>query len=448
MIKKTALVLFSDDFRIKDNPAFYYAIKNYDNIIPLYVYQEKYLGRNLGSAAKIFLYQVLNTFNNLLYNEYKVNLIIKSGNIIDIIKEISEQMLVNAIYFNDSYTITEIKNANRIKENFKEIDVKSFKAKLLFNPSDIKTGSLGEYYKVFTPFAKECLKNLDLISESLPKPDKIISIHNIKSIKIDELNLMPLNESNWHERLIKNWSFDYQIIEQNISNFIKNKITDYKEDRNFPSKNGNSNISPYLRFGMLSPRSCFNAILSSYPDIYNQFTLELLWREFAYHVMFYNQNIATQELKEKYKNFQWNNSENFLEKWQQGETGFEIVDAGMKELWHTGSMHNRVRMITASFLIKDLIIDWKLGEQWFWETLVDADPAVNPFSWQWIFGSGFDAAPYFRIFNPESQKDKFDPDGFYCKKWLTKDLKPNRVVEHDKQRKIMLERYKNLLSDI
>ena len=440
----TVIVLFSDDFRIKDNPALYHAVKNYDNIIPLYIYQENYLARPLGSASKAFLHQTLINFNALLNQEYGIGLILKIGNPIDVVKEIITQIKIDAIYFNTSYTSAQVQVENKIKEQFKKLDVQSFKAKLLFDPWEIKPSSGGEFYKVFTPFSKECLRNINLIGETYPKPEKIKSLHNMESLKVEDLNLLPIKDGKWFGELLNKWTFSYEDIEKNFIEFIDNKLKNYKDDRNIPSKNGNSRISPYLRFGMLSPRICFNVITFTTAETANQFTLELLWREFAYHVMFYNQNVATQELKSEYKNFKWNNSETFLKKWQKGETGFDIVDAGMLELWKTGVMHNRVRMIAASFLIKDLLIDWRFGEQWFWDTLVDADPAINPFSWQWVFGSGFDAAPYFRIFNPDSQREKFDSDGSYCKKWLPIDWKPEKIVNHDIQRKITLQRYKNL----
>ncbi|QED22958.1 cryptochrome/photolyase family protein [Candidatus Deianiraea vastatrix] len=444
MAFRTAIVLFSDDFRVKDNPALHYAVKNYENIIPLYIYNETYLGRVIGAGAKAFLHNVLLSFNSLLHAEYCISLIIKNGNYVDEIKKILSIEKIDAIYFNKSYTLSQIQIENDIKECFKDLDIQFFKAKLLFEPSEIKPLSGGAFYRVFTPFSKECLKNIELIEQSFPKPEQIKSIHNISSMTVENLNLLPAKEGKWAQNLLQHWTFDYDEIECNFIKFIDNKLENYEENRNIPSKNGNSGISPYLRFGILSPKMCFNAVRSKNIDINHQFILELLWREFAYHVMFYNQNIATQELKNEYKNFQWDDSKFFLQKWQKSQTGFDIIDAGMNELWHTGVMHNRVRMIVASFLIKDLLINWKIGEQWFWNTLVDADPAINPFSWQWIFGSGFDAAPYFRIFNPESQKKKFDPDGSYCKKWLPKNWKSEKIVSHDIQRKITLERYKNL----
>jgi deoxyribodipyrimidine photo-lyase len=442
---KTCIVIFSDDFRIEDNPALYFACENYENIIPLYCYDENYLDRKLGSAAKVFLFNVLKSFDNLLKKNYNINLIIKEGNIIKILQEIFRKIKIDAIYFNHSYTKKQIEIEENIKNEFKKSDLQSFKGKLLFEPWEIKVASTGNYYKVFTPFSKECLRSLSLIKSTLKKPDFIFSKHNIETLSLKDLNLIPVNEGNWHNELIQNWTFDYEKIENNFIIFLNNKIINYKLNRNFPNENGNAKISPYLRFGMLSIRKCFNLIPIDYIITDNQFTLEFFWREFAYHVMFYNQNIAQEELKTNYKKFKWIKNEEFFEQWKKSETGFDIVDAGMKELWITGFMHNRIRMIVASFLTKDLLINWKLGEHWFWETLIDADVAVNPFSWQWVFGSGFDAAPYFRIFNPDLQREKFDSNKEYCKKWLDKNWKANRIIDHNLQRNIALEKYKEIL---
>lgn len=444
MSGKIAIILFSDDFRIFDNPALYYACEKYENIIPLYVYNENYLGRPLGSASKIFLHRILNSFDLLLKEKYSINLLIKSGDVFDVLSELQNENKFDAVYFNHSYTDEQIKNENRIREKFKHLDVKSFNGKLLFEPHEIKPSSGSDYYRVFTPFSKECLKKMHFLPDSLKAPENIKSKHNFLSLSIDDLNLIPRNEGSWHKEVLKNWSFDYLEIEDNYINFLLNKFDNYSEGRNFPSRDFNSRISPYLRFGVLGVRWCLHVMSKFNSEIDNQFTLELLWREFAYHVMFYNPNLSEFELKEQYKNFKWENSAEFFEKWKNGQTGFELIDAGMIELWKTGFMHNRVRMAVSSFLIKDLLIDWRWGEKWFWEVLVDADPAVNPFSWQWVFGSGFDAAPYFRIFNPDSQKDRFDPDWLYCKKWLSKNRNYKKIVDHDVRRKIALERYKVL----
>ncbi len=441
---KTSIVIFSDDFRIIDNPALFHAAEKYQNIIPVYIYDENYLGRKLGSASKIFLKNVLLSFNNLLQKEYNIKLIIKKGNKFDEINKIIATNKIDAVYFNHSYTSSEIAFENEIKKK-QNIDVRSFKAKLLFDPWEIKPLSGLEYYRVFTPFSKECIKKFGDIKPIHPKPKISQSIHSISTLSAEDLDLdPPINQGNWAEDLLKNWSFDYTTIEEKFKQFVKTKIHNYKEDRNIPEKNSTSMMSPYLRFGVISPKFCLYQGITETNQSDNFFSLELLWREFAYHAMFYNQNIATIELKFQYGNFVWQENQDFFEKWTQGKTGFDIVDAGMMELWKTGVMHNRIRMITASFLIKDLLIDWKKGEHWFWNTLVDADPAINPSSWQWVFGSGFDASPYFRIFNPESQKEKFDPNSTYCKKWLRSDWKPLKIVNHDTQRKITLEKYKNL----
>ncbi len=432
---KTAIVIFCDDFRIQDNPAFFHAAKNYENIIPLFIYNENYAGRPIGKASKVFLHHALNAFSSLLKNEYDANLIIKNGDGISELKKIE----CDAIYFNESYLKSQIDLEEKIKKTFVNKDVKSFKAKLLFAPFEIKN-SEKSFYKVFTPFAKDCQKRVDLIGKSVPKPSAIKSQHNLKSLKIDDLKLLPKNE--WHKKIIKNWEFDYKKLEKNIVNFAEKKLSIYAQARNIPSLESTSKLSPYLRFGMFSPRIIYHTMC--HRDHAGQFILELLWREFAHHVTFYNQDISTKELKKKYSDFEWEDDAKSLKKWQKGETGFELVDAAMRELWQSGFMHGRARMVAASFLIKDLLIDWRIGEQWFYDTLLDACPAVNPFSWQWIFGSGYDAAPYFRIFNPDLQKKRFDEKDDYCKKWLGEGAKHEKIVDHDVRRKVALAKYKKV----
>lgn len=438
MVNKTAIVIFSDDFRIQDNPAFFYASKNYQNIIPLFVYDEFYLGRKLGSASKVFLHHALNSFNKLLKSEYGFELVIKEGEVIEEIKKIEKQHEISAIYFNNSYTKKQIETEENIKKTFEELDVKSFKAKIFFEKGEILTGAK-TYFKVFTPFSKECLKKIELIGECLKSPENVKSNHKIKSLKIDDLKLLPKNEGNWHKKAISFWEMDYEKIKDNIIKFSDEGIENYTDSRNFPALKGTSRISPYLRFGMFSPRIIYYTVRSDEKS--KQFILELLWREFAFHILHYFKDVDKKELKPWYAKFAWENDKKLLAKWQKGETGFDIVDAGMRELWVTGFMHNRVRMITASFLIKDLMIDWKIGEEWFWDCLFDACPAVNAFSWQWVFGSGFDAAPYFRIFNPDLQKEKFDNEGIYSQEWLG-EKKFEKIVDHDFQRKIALAKYK------
>jgi deoxyribodipyrimidine photo-lyase len=277
------------------------------------------------------LHKVLESFNSLLKKEYGVNLIIKKGNSVDAIKEILNQTPLHGVYFNHSYTLKQIQNEALIRNEFKHLDVQSFKAKVLFEPWEIKTLK-NEYFRVFTPFSKECIKKIDLIQEAFPKPLQISNNINLESVSLEELNLLPKNEGNWYENILKHWNFEHYEIERNFMDFINQKVNFYSENRNIPAKNGNANISPYLRFGMLSPKFCFQAASIMTSSYNNQFNLELLWREFAYHVAYYNHNIATQELKEEYGKFIWDNDPEFLKKWQQDKTGFDIMDARMNEL--------------------------------------------------------------------------------------------------------------------
>ena len=426
-MKKVAVVLFSDDFRIKDNPAFYNANLSDYKIIPLFIYNSNYLGREIGEASKVFLHFILKNFSNLLFLKYGQKLIIKNGDVIAIIKDIQKEIPFETIFFNHSYTEFQIKVENEIKNNF---SCKSFKAKLIFEPTQIRE------LKVFTPFWKECLKNIHDVGEVLPEPSSV-DMQNCSSILLEDLNLLP--KLNWWKDMHSFWNFDYQKINSDYELFFQNKIENYKETRNSLDLDGVSKFSPYIRFGVFSVRDLFLRSLNRSPA----FNSEIGWREFAFHTLFKNQNLSSKEVKSEFSNFLWDNNKNFLLKWQKGETGEDIVDAGMKELWKTGFMHGRARMICASFVIKDLLIDWKIGEKWFWDCLIDACPAVNPFSWQWVFGSGYDSAPYFRIFNPKLQKEKFDPSGTYVKKWNTKP-KLIGIVNHDVCKKEALLRYKNL----
>lgn len=437
---KTALILFSDDFRITDNPALFHAAQDYQNLIFAYIYNENYCGRKLGSASKVFLHHILNSFSELLKKEKCQLVIRKNDDVLHELKILAIEIEFEAIYFNNSYTAAQIKLEEAIRKNF---TCKSFKAKLLFEPIEIKT-SQKTPFKVFAPFSRECLKKADLIGNNLGKPKHLKSKHSLKSLRIDELNLLPKNQGRWHEKIAAQWEFDYNKIEKNIIKFIEEDLPSYAQNRNFPALNATSKLSPYLRFGVFSPRIIYH---SAIPFNAQQFILELLWREFAHHVMYFNQDLDKEELKSKYKNFRWEYNKNFLQKWQKGKTGFEFVDAGMQELWQSGFMHNRLRMVTASFLIKNLLIDWRAGEEWFFDCLVDACPAINPFSWQWVFGSGYDAAPYFRVFNPKLQQEKFDPKNEYCKKWLRKNYDVQEIIDYSQSRKEVLARYKEIDSD-
>lgn len=415
-MSKISLVLFNQDLRIIDNPALVEAVKNSKNILPIFILDEVNQ-RPIGGASRWFLHHALQSLNDELEKNYSLKLITKKGDSLKILSEIFATKTIDKIYFNKQLEPSSIKLQNHIAKLAKEQKIAAhfFKSQTLFDPSEIKNGS-GEFYKVFTPFWKECLRNSTKIEKTsaAPKPEKLSSQAIIKN---DDLDLLP--KIKWYKNFEKIWQFNHKKLRQNFTNFLENKIQNYKQARDFPELESTSKLSPYLHFGMISPREIFNLAAQFSPsEGQKHFLSELGWREFSHHLLFHFPQFPTKNFREKFDKFPWIEDKKILQKWQRGETGYPIVDAGMKELWATGFMHNRVRMIVASFLIKDLLIDWRIGEEWFWDCLLDADLANNASGWQWVAGSGCDAAPYFRIFNPTLQSERFDPQGNYIKKWL------------------------------
>ena len=280
-------------------------------------------------------------------------------------------------------------------------------------------------YKVFTPFYQRgCLQSISP-RKPLGVPKKIETIFDKNSLNIAKLDLIP--NQKWVQSIAKVNSIGEKNALKKLNNFITQGLLDYKDGRNFPSKLNVSRLSPHLHFGEISPNTVWWAVKKQKTtDDTKCFLSELGWREFSYNLMFHNPNIKNTNINNKFDNFPWDHNKAFLKAWQRGETGIPIVDAGMRELWQTGYMHNRVRMIVGSFLVKNLLIDWRYGERWFWDCLVDADYANNSASWQWVSGCGADAAPYFRIFNPVLQGKKFDPDGEYTLKYVPELRKLNK----------------------
>ncbi len=434
------LVLFNQDLRINDNPALYEAVKqsNLDgkDIVAIYIF-DKINNRLRGGASKWFLYNILSELQQNLQQKIGCNLSFFAGDSLQIIGKIINNLNINEIYFNNDFTPDGQKLNDKII-NFatsNNIKIFSFDGNLLFKTGAILNGS-GQYFKVFTPFWKKCLENEENIKKPLPAISLIKknSLTIDSEIKLSELNL--LSKISWHHKMQDLWQFKEEDILSNFAQFIANKIINYKNSRDFPGMESTSKLSPYLHFGVISVRYIFNEV-RLYQKINNQlqnkdinhFLSEIGWREFSYNLLYNFPQLPSQNFNSKFDKFSWHKDDEILQKWQKGLTGYPIVDAGMRELWKTGWMHNRVRMIVGSFLVKDLLIDWRVGEEWFWDCLVDADMASNTASWQWIAGSGADAAPYFRIFNPTLQSKKFDPDGVYIRKWLPEISKlPNNLI--------------------
>ena len=430
---KNAIIWLKNDLRLSDNLAIDYAVQNNHQILFLYIED-----KNIGSASKWFLYQALKSFSKDIFQKYKAKLIIKSGDELDILQNLVQKYNINSIFWNRIYEPEKITRDIKIKKYFKEngLEVDSFNSSLLFEPFEIKNLS-GSFFKVFTPFWKKCLTKIaDLpFPKTIPEKLNLIQLDENEDCDLEKLNLLPQNP-NW----AKNWNEIYKISEESAHDiadeFIKDKVTTYKTSRDFPAQNNTSFLSPFLHYGLISPKHLYYKVI---PYFYNEnvkcFLSEIGWREFSYHLLYNFPDLPKKNFKKKFDNFPWHNNKEDIKKWQRGQTGFPIIDAGMRELYQTGRMHNRVRMIVASFLTKNLLIDWKIGQEWFWDCLVDADLASNSASWQWVAGSGADAAPYFRIFNPTTQSEKFDPNGKYIKKWLPelKDL-PNNEIHNPKDR--------------
>lgn len=428
-MQKNAIVWFRNDLRLSDNAALSHASSQNYHILFLYIYDPNY---HIGAAAQWFLHQALASLAKDIKDKYKTNLIIESGNPQQVLEKVAKQYKIESIFWNRVYEPYTMQRDSAIKKHFqdKQFTVKSFNSSLLIEPGQFKNLS-GSYYKVFTPFWKNCLKQIENTNLAVTNIDSIqtIQIPEDPTNNLNQLGLEP-SKPNW----AKGWDNIYKVSESRAQticeDFIQQKVHNYKIERDHPNKPATSGLSPYLHFGLISPKQIYLQTLSvANNDSVQQFISEIGWREFSYYLLYHFPKLANTNFNSKFNKFAWENNPDHLKKWQTGKTGYPIVDAGMRQLWQTGWMHNRVRMIVASFLTKNLLIDWRLGAEWFSECLVDADLAANSASWQWVAGSGADSAPYFRIFNPISQSQKFDPQGDYLRRWLPelKDLNAKEI---------------------
>ena len=424
MTQSPSIVWLRLDLRLADNPALQEAVQRGGPVVPLFIHApEEESPWEPGGASRWWLHQSLASLETDL-RAAGSRLIIRRGPTLDTLRAVVKETGAGAVVWNRRYEPVVMARDAKIKEALQDdgLVAESFNAALLHEPWTIQNQSK-KPFQVFTPFWKHCLTKPDP-AEPLPAPTKLPALSKWPTaIPLDELELE--TKLNWSDGLRAGWQPGEAGAAANLSRFLAKAFDHYTDHRNRPDVVGTSGLSPYLHFGEISPRQVWHGLrrLASKRGLPveqwrgSQFLSEIGWREFAHHLLFHFPHTPTEPLRADFKRFPWRHEAAWLRAWQKGRTGYPIVDAGMRELWATGWMHNRVRMIVASFLVKDLLLDWQEGARWFWDSLVDADLANNTLGWQWTAGCGADAAPYFRVFNPTSQGEKFDPQGHYVRKW-------------------------------
>lgn len=425
--ESVSVVWLQSDLRLNDNPALNAAIQSGKKVLLLYIWDEgrRYFSQ-MGSASKWWLHHSLKSIAVDL-EERGLRLQVLKGSSLDIIKELSNKFEIASVYWNQRYEADSYQADAEIRTELKSLglEINIFSSYSLFEPDAIRNKT-GGIYKVFTPFWKRCLEDLSNVE---PEALSVIAEKNKytekleNSVEIDDLKLLPT--ISWDTGFYNSWQVGEKEALKSLENFLGNHVSAYKDNRDIPSVRGTSRLSPSLHFGEISPRQVVGKVRKkcNLEGIKGDkgsecYLSEVGWREFSIHLLYHFPDLVKKPLRPEFEKFPWDRDAKKLEAWQRGMTGIPMVDAGMRELWHTGWMHNRVRMIVASFLVKNLQIHWLEGMKWFWDTLVDADLASNTLSWQWVAGCGADASPYFRIFNPVTQGQKFDPDGEYVKKWI------------------------------
>ncbi|HEY1313093.1 MAG TPA: deoxyribodipyrimidine photo-lyase [Steroidobacteraceae bacterium] len=419
----TTLVWFRQDLRLADNPALAAALEFAAPIIPVFIFAPAEEGTWApGAASRWWLHQSLSQLDAQLRKAgSRLCLRVAADSLTELLR-LCRECGATRVLWNRRYEPTVIARDRRIKTELQAagLETGSFNAALLHEPWSVMTGSGGPF-QVFTPFWRHCTALPDPVEPS-PAPARIAAPAAWpESRALGDLSLLPT--LNWTQGLHAAWSpgNGAEVLRQ----FLDDSFDEYPSVRDRPDLPGTSRLSPYLHFGEIGPRQVWHAVRrfalnrgqhTSWRQ--SHFLTELGWREFAHHLLFHFPQTPEQPLREKFARFPWQSSALRLRAWQRGATGYPLIDAGMRQLWRTGWMHNRVRMISASFLVKDLLQPWTDGARWFWDTLVDADLASNTLGWQWVAGCGADAAPYFRIFNPITQATRFDPQGTYVREWV------------------------------
>ena len=412
------IMWFRQDLRIRNHAALNAAAAA-GEVICLYILDDETPGDwKIGGASRWWLHRSLEKLAK------SAKLVLRRGSADVVLADVLRETNASGVYFTRDYAPWSGALETRVKNACEKAGATCHRygGSLLHEPESIKNGS-GEPYKVYTPYSRACFASGE---PKLPATAKVVPWGGeVKSDLLASWKLLPTTP-NWSTGFEDQWQPGEEGADAALAKFIENGLADYAEGRDRPDKAYTSRLSPHLHWGEISPAQCWVAIRSvtnkaggRLDNAGEKFLKEILWREFSYSILHHWPKIPTEPFKPEFANFPWEYNDDALQKWQRGETGYPIVDAGMRELWATGTMHNRVRMITASFLTKHLLLPWQDGAKWFWDCLVDADIASNSASWQWVAGSGADAAPYFRIFNPVLQGEKFDPKGEYVRRWVS-----------------------------
>lgn len=419
------VVWFRRDLRLADNPALTAALQTHEQVICVYVHApDEEAPWQPGAASRWWLHHSLTALDQQLRKRGS-KLLVMVGDTLQCLRQLCASYAGAAVYWNRLYEPAVIKRDQRIKEALREdgIDAHSYKAAVLFEPWQIETGQ-GQPYRVFTPYWRNARARLQAI-EPVPAPTSIAgsNIADEHGCSVSSLGLLP--SRTWDAGFYNAWQPGEAAAIEALGDFRADALNDYPVDRDRPDRVGTSRLSPHLHFGEISPQQIAwdlqsAAARSASADQASEVYLrEIGWRDFSQYLLYHFPQMPKKNLNARFDGFRWDRRDAVaLQRWQQGRTGIPMIDAGMRELWNTGWMHNRVRMLVASFLTKNLRQHWHHGQRWFWDTLVDADLANNAQGWQWTAGCGVDASPYFRIFNPVTQGEKFDPQGHYVRRWI------------------------------
>jgi deoxyribodipyrimidine photo-lyase len=420
MAEGPALLWFRRDLRLNDNPALTAALESGRSVIPVYVLDEQLEGRAIGGAARWWLHGSLQTLADDLEGRGS-RLVLRRGDAAEVLARLIEETGATGLFFNALFEPEAAARDAELARQLSKVDSHRFNGTLLAAPGQVLNGS-GQPYKVFGPFLRALRSMLPPFMPH-PAPGRMLAPGAWPASEpLNSWRLRPTNPD-WAIGF-RDWRPGEVGAAMRLERFLDEALSAYPTGRDTPGVEGTTRLSPHLHWGELSPRRLYDRALAAAArgtvgeTAADKLVSELAWREFAAHMLAANPDLPTIAYNRNFDRFPWRRDPAGLKAWTRGRTGYPIVDAGMRELWATGWMHNRVRMIVASFLVKDLMIDWREGEAWFWDTLVDADQANNAMNWQWVAGSGVDAAPFFRIYNPVTQGERFDTDGRYVRRWV------------------------------